>query len=312
MKKKRKEDYSMKKYFALFCALLLLLTGVALADEILPPAFEWERNIQFHWQVNEAGERMHMEAHALDDALYCAVCGSEVWDWGDGGGDVSNFDDHGNLLRYSSFEADGTMTYDSAHIITYDENGVMIKDQEYLNGIMYGEYTYAAGPEGFPIPVTMFYFYEDGSGAKCWFDAQGNEVRMESYDEQGMLISETIREYAQDEEGWTFEAKTTIRFVEGEEFYTEYNRYGDETRKIYTEADGTVWLDRTYEYEYQDGTKVLCKVYEDGMLVRESFYDENGFNVKDIEYQEDGSFTEVFYDEEDDGGFWDFFGDWLN
>lgn len=302
----------MKKFLAGNIIFLLLLTAASLAETPAMPVFEWERNITHHWQLDEQGNVIHKEIHALDDFQYCDICGSEVWDWGEGRGDVSNFDAFGNLLRYTSFDPEGGAAYDAAHVITYDENGMMIKDLEYLNGVKYGEYTYAAGAEGFPIPVTMFYFYEDGSGAKCWFDAQGNEVRMESYDEQGMLISETIREYAQDEEGWTFEAKTTIRFVEGEEFYTEYNRYGDETRKIYTEADGTVWLDHTYEYEYQDGTKVLCKVYEDGTLVRESFYDENGFNVKDIEYQEDGSFTEVFYDEEDDGGFLDFFGDWLN
>jgi len=303
----------MKKFLAGHIILLFLWTAVSLAETPAMPVFEWERNITHHWQLDEQGHAIRKEAHQLDDLLLCAVCGSEVWDYGDGSGDVNNYDEKGNLLRYTNFDAEGIILYDSVHALTYDENGVLAKDLEYIDGLFFGEYIYTADAEGNPLPVTHAYYYDDGTGIKSWFDENGNEIRIINYDETGAVISEMLREYARDEDGWYYEAKTTMRFAEGEEFYTEYNAYGDETRKIYSEADGTVWLDQVYEYEYAQGVKKWCKAYEGGRLVLESVYDESGRHVMDIEYQEDGSFTEIFYDEEDDDrGFFDFFGDWLN
>lgn len=123
-------------------------------------------------------------------------------------------------------------------------------------------------------------------------------MRSANFAADGSLIVETLSEYALGDYGWYYECKTTTRFPDGESFYNEYNQYGDATRTINIHADSTVWLDRVYEYEYAHGVKRRMKAYEDGVLVAEKFYDEEGCNAKDVECLKDGSYIVFTYDED--------------
>ena len=288
----------MKKCFVLLLLMSILLTcGVAMAEEPVAPVFEWERDLYTHWQLDENGQPINSGEHTKnEDTMLCAVCGSEVWDYGDGYGSVTNYDEKGNMLQYTDFEPDGVIPNDIRHILTYDENGVLVLDLEFINGVFFGEYVYTANAEGNAIPVTQTAYFDDGTVSTNWYDEHGNCVRSASFDADGSLAFETLSEYAQSENGWFYECKTISRFAEGDTFYEERNQYGDRTYAVNTFADGTVWLDQTYEHEYKNGVLVWSKTYVDGTLIAESFYDEEGCNVKDVEYLEDGSCIVYTYD----------------
>lgn len=298
----------MKKCFVWILMVSLLFTcGAAFAEapvypgaDLAAPVFEWERDLYTHWQLDESGQAVNTAEHTLDDMGFCAVCGSEVWDYGDGAGDVNNYDEYGNLLHYTGFEADGVIFNDARHILTYDENGVLVRDLEFIGGVLFGEYIYTADADGNQIPVKQSAWYDDGTSAVNEYDQHGNCVRSASYEADGSLSAETLMEYALDEDGWYYECKNTVRFADGETFCSEYNQYGDEIRSVNTHADGTVWLDRTYEFEYADGVKQHKQAFENGKLVVETFYDEDGCDLRDIEYLEDGSSIVYTYDENGD------------
>ena len=56
-----------------------------------------------------------------------------------------------------------------------------------------------------------------------------------------------------------------------------------------THADGTVWADTVYEYKYDNSDKVWRRMYSFGALTRETFYNEDGGTVKEVEYLEEGA-----------------------
>ncbi len=294
----RKEIHAVKKYVAL-CLMVFVLLASSFAEELVVPVFEWERDLYTHWQLDENSHPVNAGEHTLDDAMFCTVCGSEIWDYGDGSGSgsVNNYDEQGNLVHYTDF-AEGVIENDSRHILTYDENGVLILDLEFIGGVFFGEYTYAADENGNAVPVKTTVWYDDGTSAENEYDQYGNCVRSASYEADGSLVSETLMEYAMNEYGWYYECKTLARFTSGATFYSEYNQYGDEIRSINTNDDGTVWLDRVYEYKYAGSTKVWSGSYAAGMLVAETFYDADGCNAKDVEYNEDGSCIVYTYDED--------------
>lgn len=279
---------------------VLLVCSMAAAEERIPPVFAWERDLHTHWQLDAAKQPIHTAEHTLDDMMVCTVCGSEIWDFGDGSGDVNNYDEQGNLLRYTSFAADGTIISEISHHLTYDENGVLVLDLEFVDGVFLTEYVYQADADGNAIPVTQTAYFDDGTVSVNEYDEYGNCVRSASYEADGSLSAETLTEYAMGDDGWYHEYRIMTRFADGATFFKERNQYGDATRTINTEADGTVWLDHVYEYEYADGVKLWSKTYSNGVLVAENFYDAEGCNTKDIEYLEDGSCIVYTYDENGD------------
>ena len=296
----------MKKCFAWILMVSLLLTCAAAFAEapVYPaavpaaPVFAWECDLSTHWQLDGNGQPVNAAEHTLDEMDFCTVCGGEVWDYGDDSGCVSLYDEQGNLLHYVGIE-EGVITYDSRHILTYDENGVLVQDLEFIGGVLYGEYVYAVDEEGSQIPVQQSFWNDDGTSSVNEYDQYGNCVRSASYEADGSLSAETLTEYALADDGWYYECKVLNRFPEGATLYSEYNQYGDEIRTINTHEDGTVWLNTLTMYEYVDGVKAWARTY-DCVLVAESFYDEDGCNTKDIEYLEDGACIVYTYDENGD------------
>lgn len=285
----------MRKIIALLVVLLLAVP--AMAEEGLP-VFEWQRDLVNHWKVDKAGEMQAFGTHVLDDELVCSVCGSQVSAWDDGSGDVYDYDAMGNLLRYTGFDETGAKTTESTHALTCNEDGVLLLDLEYVDGVFYGEYVYRADEDGWPVPVRQTCYDADGSVSVNEYDEAGNLVRASVCDAEGALIVEILSEYEMDASGWYYEAKSLTRFTSGESFYSERNSYGDETRSLNKNADGVVWSDTVCEYEYVDGVLRWKKQYSFGVLSLEAEYDDQGNLVKETEYPGDGSYIVYSYDED--------------
>lgn len=285
----------MKKSLLMLLCLLCLAAAV-LAEEAVPtatpaptmPVFEWECNPAGHWRMLESGEKADLGIHKLADDMICTVCGAEVWVYDDLSGDVYYYDDFGTLIRHTSYANDGMITYDFIRALTYDDNGHVLHALEFIDGVLFGEITYAVNADGESIPVTEYAWYDDGTWALNEFDEYGNCIRATTYDEEDNLTSETISEYKLLEDGWFYESKNTTR-MDDAVFVTEYNEYCDTVRRQISEA-GVVWTDCTYEYEYRNGQKLWCKTYEQGRLSRETVYDpEAGMPVKETEYYDDNT-----------------------
>ena len=283
----------MKKLLLLLSVLLLCAT--ACAEDF--PTFAWERDGLHHWQLDAAGAVINQGAHETGNGWICAVCAAEIIDWGDGSYDVTDYDAYGNTIRHSSFEVDGQLYYESIHVLTYNEDGVVLLDQEYVGGKLFCNAVYTVNAAGEQIPVSLNVWYEDGTSAANTYDEYGNCTCAVTYDENGALDVETIREFALTDDGYFYECKYTTRFASGETFSDEINQYGDTIHSYNTEADGTPWSDCVYEHEYRDGEKLWTKQYEFGVLTFEQRYNEDGICVEETEYLEDGCTLVHLYDD---------------
>lgn len=277
----------MKKLLTALFALALLLCA-AIAEDAPRPDFLWERDPVNHWQLDAAGALVNQGAHTMDEETQrCTVCGCELLDWGDGEIDVTDYDEYYNVLRYTSYQG-GEVATEIIHLYTYNEDGLVLTDKEYVDGVLYGDSVFIAGPEGEQIPVKGTYYNDDGTVAINEYDEHGNCTYAALFDDQGAVIFENISEYALNDQDWYYECKTTSRFDTGETFYSETNQYGDPTRTLNTYADGTPWADTVYEYAYEEGVKLWCKQYSFGALTWEEHYDEFGNCIQETEYLEDG------------------------
>ena len=94
-----------------------------LVEEHVHEAETWERNLSEHWQICGCGEAFGLEAHDLGDDVVCTVCGSEIWDFGDGTGSVCDYDEAGECIRWTEYDVDGNVTFDERSEIEYDADG---------------------------------------------------------------------------------------------------------------------------------------------------------------------------------------------
>ena len=282
----------MKKMLIVVLTALFLM-AFACAEDVVLPTFAWEHDGLNHWQLDASGAAVNLGAHDTGDGWLCIVCGSEILDWGDGCYDVTDYDAYGNVVRYSSYDAEGNLTGEIINVLTLNEDGLPLKVLEYFNGVLCGEYIYTVNEAGDWLPVSYTAWNDDGTTSVNQYDEHGNCVYAAVYEADGALFHETFSEYAPIEDEWFgiwyYECKTTSRFASGATFYDEHNEYGDPVRSRNTYDDGTVWSDTTYEYEYKDGTKVWSKQYSFGVLEIESCYNENESCVKETEYLADGS-----------------------
>ena len=289
----------MKKLLSLLLMLMLTLTA-AWAEEAALPAFAWERDQEHHWQLDAFGGRINEGAHNISQEDFrCTVCGCEVMDWGDGWYALTDYDEYGNVLRYTSID-NGAVTYDSVHALTYNDEGVVLVDVEYIGGLRFMESIYTVDGDGMQMPVKSTAWNDDGTTSINEYDEHGNCVRAYILGAENELIFENVNEFALNDDGWYYQCKSTSRFNTGESFYSEYNQYGDETRSLNQDADGNVWADSVTEYEYKDHVKVWKKHYAFGRLDYEEHYNEEGAPVLMSEYLPEGGRIEYTYDENGD------------
>lgn len=280
----------MKRTLLIFI-LLLALVSISAAEQTTDstlPEFAWERNAAEHWHVLPGGEVTDRGAHQLTNA-HCTVCGSEVWLFDSGSADVSDYNDHGDLVRYTLFEEDGEISFELCYAYEYDAQGYMLVSREYLGGVLTGEITYDRASDGRQIPVAQVVYYEDDTWSVSEYDEHGNLLRMATYAADGTLLQEDQGEFAQDTSGSYYEFRHTSHFADGAVSYTEFNQYGDPILRYNLQADGTVWEDTTCEYEYQDGTPLWKKQYTSDVLTLEVYYHPNGYVKQEIEYFDGGA-----------------------
>ena len=282
----------MKKLLVLLLPVLLVF-ALAIAEESVMPAFPWQRDAQNHWQDSPADA----QPHTLDDFMICSVCGCEVFTWDDGSADLYDYDEYGTPTRYTCIDADGVITLEIVHALTY-ENGMLALDREFYNGVFLCETVYAPNGAGDHLPVKQTTWNDDGTTSINEYDEHGNCVHAYILDADGTVSFETISEFAPREDGWYTEVKTTSRFADGTCFQSEYNLFGDPIRTVNTEADGTVWSDIVYEYEYDGIYKVWSKQYSFGRLAMESWY-RDGQLITETEYPEEGG--KYIYEYNDNG-----------
>lgn len=290
----------LKKKVSL-CLLLLvfMLPCASMAETAVDadiPVFEWERDAKEHWHVLENGEKADAAPHVMQD-VFCEVCDSEIWVFDDGWADVSNYNEYGELTRSTSYDDTGAVSYDCVFAYGYDENGIKLWEKQFENGWFAGEMAYAVNADGENLPIWSVTYYDDGTSGRIEYDGQGNAVKSFTYDADGTVTYESTSEFALGSDGWYYEAKTTA-IMDGTVFTEERNEHGDWTYASIIESDGTVVSETVFEYVYQDGVKASCKQYESGVLTMESYYDEWGRLVKEIEYLEDGSTLVYEFDEE--------------
>lgn len=299
----RKMDM-LKKMMCLLMLMAFMLPCAVMAETVDGtmdpdfPVFEWERDAKEHWRVLDNGEKADAAAHVMQD-VFCEVCESEIWLFDDGYADVSNYNDYGELVRSTAYDETGEVAYDCVFAYGYDENGVKLWEKQYEQGWFVSEAVYALNAEGENWPVWSAAYYDDGTSARNEYDEHGNVIKAYTYDVDGSVTYESTSEYALNADGWYYEKRQVV-VMEGTTFINEYNEYGDWTYVNITEADGMVISDAHCEYEYQDGVKVSSKQYEAGVLIFESYYDEWGQLVKEIEHMEDGTVEVYEFDENGD------------
>ena len=282
----------MKKSLLMISLLLALTLGCVCcaeqADDSTLPVFAWERNALEHWRVLASGEEADRGAHSLEDHV-CTVCGSEIWMFDDSIADVSDYNEHGDLVRYSLFDEDGIAVCELLYAYEYDAEGHMLLSREFTGNVLTGEIVYTVGSEGQQIPVSQIIFYDDDTWTVHEFDEHGNMTYTATYDTAGDSAWEEYIEFAQNAQGEYYACKQTSLYPDESVFTVEYNENGDPLHRRSTDGDGTIWDDAAYEYEYADGALLSSKMYSFGMLSMEIHYNVDGYAERVIEYNEDGS-----------------------
>jgi len=270
---------------------------------------EWDRDLTTHWNLCACGEVMNTAEHTLEEDV-CSVCGSEIWAYDDGSGDIYNYDANGNLLRTTSYNNIGTLTSDFRIVPEYDADGNIIRDKQYENGILLAESEYARSSTGESYEAQNISYEADGSHSVSRRNEFGDTLAYFSYAADGTLLAESSYEYAETEDGIVYQSKCTdIDHESGVTYVSEYNRYNDQT--LMEEYDGTGSLVDTtsWERDYdEDGNPLWQKTYQNGRLTFEipsylvwtDAYGWSRFPSKEISYYEDGSSLVTTYTERGD------------
>ena len=267
----------------------------------------WEKNGTEHWMACSCGEKLETGVHELDDSWICKTCGSEILDFGDI--DVSDFDEYGNVMSRKTFSVDGELLTETSYEREYDENGNILTEKYFDNGVLREEDTYSSNEDGDLSLTSAIYYYEDGSKGDNQYDEMGNLIAYLYYNADGVLESQEYTEYAYTEDGICYEEKLTAIYGDGSKIIAEYNVYGDILTRDKFEEDGSVVYSEVYNYGYNDeGQTEWIKEYRNGLLSREvsgyTLYEGAEYSVRYpeyvIEYQEDGSKLVMHYGKRSD------------
>ena len=186
-------------------------------------------------------------------------------DWEDGSYLIIEYDDNGNKVCQTQYDADGTLEA----VTEYDADGKEVRQTLY---------------------------FDDGA-VEVWlyeYDADGKErtVRTISYESDGTEWNNLLREYDADgkevRRTW-YNTDGTVSVYEE----TEYDAEGKVVRDNMYDADGTMAWYTVYEYD-AEGKKVRETWYHtDGTVSRVEEYDADGNLVRRTQYNDDGTVWSV-------------------
>ena len=297
-----KESPEMNKkslFFILAALVIALFASFALCEETV-----WDRDINEHWILNEDEERTQVGAHKMNDIL-CEVCQSEIWLFEDGSCDISNYNEHDDLIRYSYYDETGACLDDYVYVYTYDEAGLKLVSSTYYFGLLVEESEYQVDPFGESVLLRTIGYNDDGSVSVNECDKYGNTVVSRMTDQAGIVIFEETYEYTYGEDGFPTHTLQVSRFDDGTVLKSETDAMGNRLFSTQIDPDGTVLYAYTYTYEYDEAGRMVRELVTEGeRYVFESLYaytgdvfDIWGYQYMTIDYMEDGSKTVCEIDE---------------
>lgn len=171
-----------------------------------------------------------------------------------------------------------------------------------------------------------------GGGCSVFiYDAYGNEILCQEYDENDVLLCVTTWEYTYDAhgnmqtsaeyvdgrlfaesiyqldaDGYSCVATQTTYFMDGTKDYVEYDQWRNLSLWIVYDANGQITSHQRNESTYDDeGNLLYQKSYESDVLTSETeytvvehAYGSRSYPAKDTQYHEDGTRTITIYGEE--------------
>lgn len=269
------------------------------------PSEDWEVNGTEHWQNCECGERIGAEAHALDDEMRCTACGAQITAFGDVVA-VDLFNEYGDVIRRTSYDADGNVLDEMGYAFEYDEAGNVLLKQHYEGNRLSSEREYVPAEGGGARLFRAIDYVMGGGWFVTEYDEEERPVRYSSHDDIGIMLSETVYEYAPtaDGEGYYFLRETERDLETGVKYVSEYNEQEDQTGFVWYDADGNVTREIHIEREYDGENQPLWqRTYENGALANEIIgyaTAQNGwerFPLCVIDHFEDGRRRVAEYDE---------------
>lgn len=230
----------------------------------------WEWNGTEHWNLCDCGEKVDSAAHNLGEDMLCVDCGVEIWDFDDGYVDAIGRNEYGDIVQWISYDPDGNVISESKHDRQYDDQGNLLHEKYYSDGILCDETDYAVGDDGEARIVRNTAYFEDGEYYVTEYDEYGDFTQSVLYSADGQILSASYYEYAIDSNGERYEARNTEVYTEGDKLVAEYNEYGDIICRAMYDADGALTREDVWEYEYnEDGDPMWQKQYTDGFLTYE-------------------------------------------
>ena len=295
----------MKKIMILGLVLCLMLAACG-HEHIVG---DYSCDLSKHWYVcADCGETVS-EEHVFDDESYCEGCGFLVYDMGDGQYNVMGFDEQGATSSDIYYDANGNILSESFYESEYDENGYETATRTYVDGLLYNEVFYAVEITEDYINhyITQDITYDGDTSVVTDYDKNMNPLRITTRDSAGSILTETVYEYAMDED---LNILYTASRVDGV-LETEQSRFVGPDGAVYTEwvrtyGDGVLAEETTFQYEFADDgnlsvQKEFCngiQTYEAGYqpdtdgwyyLAREVYFDENGEAAEEYRYDAQGN-----------------------
>lgn len=264
----------------------------------------WKADLSEHWQIcGECGKEMEKGAHTLEEFDLCAVCGTEVVDWGDSKS-LYQFNEHDELLRTVDYDESGKVITETIYEYEYDAEGDLLSSSTVTDGVLMDESLYTT-VDGERVLSEYTGYLEDGGGTVSHYDGNGNMIRSIFYDAQGNMELQTESEYAQTPDGEWFERVCVTTEADGSRYTAVFSERGDQISSSCHDAQGDLLYRDAWVYTYDaDGNWQTTQYYYNDVLTSETVYTtvatEDGsmtYPETVTEYDEDGGMTVTVYDE---------------
>ena len=277
----------------------------------------YDRDAREHWVLGENGEKLEIAAHELDTNDICTICKCQVEKYADGHSYVYNYDEHGNILRGTAYDINGTVKEESFYEYGYDEHGNIIFENYSLDSVLTPsaslswstEFDYAPDSDGnfYVVRETKTYNSGQSAGKSVYTEyIEGGRVSaVFYYDGDGTLYYETHNEYLPDENGELYVCKSSAYdFENGHKHFYEYRPDGQLFSMEYYNDSGDCVRKEVYEYD-QNGRIAGYAVFICGELTGEYYYkttvntngDEYSYIAEEYAFNEDGTGTHYEYNE---------------
>jgi len=239
---------------------------LAAAREAFPGAAEWTVDLDGHKMICQCGEEFSVGKHNLKNDI-CTVCNTEVYTFEDGTVMVSVYDTYGYCVLCLYYDDKGVLETKEETVYTYDEDGMPLFEQCYIDSKLSYESTYAIGKDGFPYVEKSVFYWDNGLTAEYTYDEYWNELSYKLYDEDGKtLLVDTTYEYTLTEDGlythqWVYESGVLT----------------EETKFVIVEDEWGPMSSPVESLFYnEDGTKTVETYDEDGNVISRTEYDQGG------------------------------------